>query len=870
MSNQSPISEDLITMFKFVSEEGKKYKSCTNCRKSKLKCDYNINSRDPICEKCKAKNLDCVFEQKFNERKAINNLNDRITKIDTMMNNLMQASEFQNQYFASNFEKLSNLITSRLSPIDVQYTNNINTNSDPKRRKMNPVEQPLVSQNSYQIISQRPQSQYQMGSESPPQQLLPHQQHHHQQQQQQPQQQHQQNFVPTRNGISFIPSLRNILNSNDDDSMPSTLKPQPPLTPQQSSTPSTSNLFTDRSGMSPSTSSNVVFNDIINSNGDLNLTKKSSMRNDYSDSNSEESYDVDSKDYLQIQIKSTDKAELIEFFVENLSRYLPVVIVEQISDFKSKVLKNSLLLSSVLTVSSIYLEKFSNLTETFKKVLEKNVKLLNQEDFNCVNNREDYLMDCLLNVIALLIGSCWLGTNFSFSLSILASDTFGRLLPPPKKGIVISEQLRPLFCSVGLGTYLIENRLRIIHDKPLRCLNTITDQFRKRRDAYLPFFINYSIGFNELNSNPLIFGRLGDATSSKTINSLNSNQLKSIAYVELTAIISNFQSSLSSSSRRSPERAKLDFESNLHWNSHLNGWLSEWIGKLTVHIKVSSWKPVLLYFHFAKFLLNINYLENFDKSNINSKENQDQKEKYLYILSISKTSALDILDMLFDNDIQRLIRVSPVFFPTAFITSGAFILKLIHISKIVDYDVDKTYLLNSVSFLIDILNEKISVRQTPVYEILKKLDKCYQNLKLSEKGKETDKELDEKVNKTAELTKPINPLDIPLFASTNLLRTLNGEDQYFTKSNSTFKSMLTEGPISVTTLDKVPAISNAVTLTTDAKESPNKDKDNLDKSQNLPGLQEKNAAVDIWEFDFQDKDFKFDAHTNKILEQFTD
>ncbi|GMG02450.1 unnamed protein product [[Candida] boidinii] len=864
-------------MFKFVSEEGKKYKSCTNCRKSKLKCDYDINSCDPICEKCKAKNLDCVFEQKFNERKAINNLSDRIIKIDDMINNLIQASESQNQYFASNFEKLSNLITSRISPVNIQQTNNYDTDSDSKRRKLNDTEQPSVSQNSYHMISQ---PHYQVGSESPQQQLLPpqiqqqQQQHYQEQQQKQQQQQQQQHFVPTRNGISFIPSLRNILNSNDDDFLPSALKPQLPFTPKQSSNSSTTNLLTDRSDTSPSTNSNVVFNDIINSNGDLNLAKKSSINNDYSDSNSENSYDVDSKDDLQIRISASDKAELIDFFIENLSRYLPVVIVEQISDFKSKVLKNSLLLSSVLTVSSIYLEKFSNLTETFKKVLEKNVKLLKQEDYKCIKNRETCLMDCLLNVIALLIGACWLGTNFSFSLSILASDTFGRLLPPPKKGIVISEQLRPLFCSVGLGTYLIENRLRIIHNKPLRTLNTITDQFRKRRDTYLPYFINYSIGFNELNSNPLIYERLGSASASKTVYNLNSNQLKSIAYVELTTIISNFQSSFSSSSRKSPERAKLDYESTIHWNSHLNGWLSEWIGKLTVHIKVSSWKPVLLYFHFAKFLLNINYLENFDSSTINNKENLDQKEKYLYILSISKTSALDILDMLFDDDIQRLIRVSPVFFPTAFITSGAFILKLIHISKFVDYDVDKTYLLNSVSFLIDILNEKISVRQTPVYEILRKLDKCYQKLKLSEEGKDTDKGVDQKV--TPDASKPINPLDIPVFASTNLLRTLDGEDQFFTKSNSTFKSMLTEGSESVATLDKaLPSTKLSEKLSTvspsaNSDELLNKDKYNLGKTKILPGPEEKNGSVDIWEFDFQDKDFKFDAHTNKILEQFTD
>ncbi|GMF61664.1 unnamed protein product [[Candida] boidinii] len=134
-----------------------------------------------------------------------------------MINNLIQASESQNQYFASNFEKLSNLITSRLSPVNIQQTNNYDTDSDSKRRKLNDSEQPSVSQNSYHMISQ---PQYQVGSESPQQQLLPpqiqHQQQQHyqeqqQQQKQQQQQQQQQHFVPTRNAMLFSMILSTVM-----------------------------------------------------------------------------------------------------------------------------------------------------------------------------------------------------------------------------------------------------------------------------------------------------------------------------------------------------------------------------------------------------------------------------------------------------------------------------------------------------------------------------------------------------------------------------------------------------------------------------------------------------------------------------------
>ncbi|GMF36944.1 unnamed protein product [[Candida] boidinii] len=88
--------------------------------------------------------------------------------------------------------------------------------------------------------------------------------------------------------------------------------------------------------------------------------------------------------------------------------------------------------------------------------------------------------------------------------------------------------------------------------------------------------------------------------------------------------------------------------------------------------------------------------------------------------------------------------------------------------------------------------------------------------------------------------------------------------------------MLTEGSESVATLDKaLPSTKLSEKLSTvspsaNSDELLNKDKYNLGKTKILPGPEEKNGSVDIWEFDFQDKDFKFDAHTNKILEQFTD
>lgn len=390
-------------------------------------------------------------------------------------------------------------------------------------------------------------------------------------------------------------------------------------------------------------------------------------------------------------INLSDLEECIQFFNLRLAHYLPVLIFNYMPLFNASLRHRSpILCASVLAVASLYHPQFQPRHTKFRReflILARHLDLSSLSgDLN--ESKIKFAVDVL---VALALAGAWLGGELGFQMSILASDVIAMVFPSVFRSAKASKRKEKM-CAMGLLTYIIEQRLRILHDRPA---DYVSDSLgESRRQKLYPYFVN------------------GLSSADKSKGECDISLLKITAHTELCAVMVGFQQEF-------VQRVigpRLGF-----WNSQLDRWLANWIGKLNLHLLPASWKPLLLTFHFAKLYLNQNSFRDI-KSARNVEVDLNNTERLEYV-RIAESAATDILErLLSDNDVYRLITYGPVFYPTMFVTAGALLLKVVAVAKTIHYEVNTVKIIKLVRTSLVALKSLISQEVVPCYETLKILE----------------------------------------------------------------------------------------------------------------------------------------------------
>ncbi|ANB15779.1 hypothetical protein AWJ20_3423 [Sugiyamaella lignohabitans] len=402
-------------------------------------------------------------------------------------------------------------------------------------------------------------------------------------------------------------------------------------------------------------------------------------------------------------INASEADECLMFFSTNISRYLPVLVLNYVVYFDSSVRQRSpLLFASVLAVASLYHPSYRNRHRVFRKEFETLAEKMDRPRIDLLDsnaNSQHDIQPLLDDILALIIAGAWIGGELGFRASLVASEMFGYLLPKDPQNYRFEDQTRSMLGAIGLVTYIIEKRLRIIHDRPSQLP---PDALSNRRDQYLPVFLS------------------GLSGNLKPLRSIDPSELKATANVELCTLMMMYQQELSH---------KVEAHVMTHWNTQLDKWLSEWMGKLTTHLKPSTWKPLMLTFHYAKLFLNLRIIQDTTPSVEENTTSADGTSAtnlleagFIHFVTLAEKAALDVLNMLvFDEDIQRMVRVGPVFYPTIFVTAGAFLLKLLCIGPIIRYHVNEDILVSMVAQATARLEESLASDILPCYVTVRNL-----------------------------------------------------------------------------------------------------------------------------------------------------
>lgn len=384
---------------------------------------------------------------------------------------------------------------------------------------------------------------------------------------------------------------------------------------------------------------------------------------------------------------------LIEHFDTKLARYLPILVFKYLPQFDITVKQRSpVLYHSILSVASLYHPDYQDRHVEFRTEFVRSADSLDYDKLAQASGGRD--LDVVVDVlVALSMAGAWLGGEIGFRMSTIATNLAGTVLPDELNRLDPQQDktLREKFGAIGLMTYIIEQRLRIIHARPVDPSQLVNN---KRRDYFLAQFLA-----------SMLPSRGGH-------HNMDVAELKITANVELCAIILMLQLDL---------QREIQQEVVVHWNNQLDKWLAEWMGRLTASLLPSSWKPVLLTFHFAKLFLNSQAGGLGHQSNSSGSFNMDPNSRLKYN-KMAETSAMDILGMLVrDHDTERLIGVGPVFYPTIFITAGALIVRLISLMRMGHYNFDQDQALKVLRGAYGVLTSKISSPVLPCYSSVQNL-----------------------------------------------------------------------------------------------------------------------------------------------------
>lgn len=390
-------------------------------------------------------------------------------------------------------------------------------------------------------------------------------------------------------------------------------------------------------------------------------------------------------------IPANDEQKCLAFFQDSLSRYLPIFIFDYIPRISHHMKDTSpLLYLAVISVSSLYLTDFEQYFGLLIDNLQACVlKLSPNKIFD--DQGVPYNFDkTLYDLLGCIITSAWLGNDLGAKCSLIASDLAGRLNPPILDKLNLSQQKRKAAFAFNLASYIIERRLQISYTSS-EYVN-IRNYMAKRRDYFLPHYLD------------AIFSSHSD-----------SKVYKLRANVELCTMIMIFHDNLSSTSNN------INDDKILEWSNKLNQWLAEWIGKLFTSLETSSAKPLLLTFHFTKMFLYIQALNaNIPKLEMNE------------IIYKGENTAIDIIDMLImDEDIRRLIKIGPVFYPTIFVTATALLLKIISISPKFGYRANEKLLISKAEEAHAILLRCITSPFLPSFVAIQSLKEGIEKAKIN-------------------------------------------------------------------------------------------------------------------------------------------
>lgn len=422
----------------------------------------------------------------------------------------------------------------------------------------------------------------------------------------------------------------------------------------------------------------------------------------------------------------------LDFFYNTLSKYLPIFIFDYIPKINRDIGNTSnLLLSSILSVTSLYMPEFRHHHEFLLSQFKVEAGNLSPSQIFDKNGRPFNLTQTLYDILGCIIAAAWVGDDVGARCCLIASDLAGRLNPQILEDLKISDTEKRAVFAFSLTTYIIERRLQISYTKS--DFNAMKNEMSANRDFFLPLYLN-KMFIEKDNSEPV------------------STEYKVNANVELCTLIMAFQTELG----KQDSLVSSDFI--LSWSSKLNMWLADWIGRLTTHLDPSSMKPTLLTFHFAKLFLYIQAINNI-------KRNKDN----LHILfSRSETAASDIIEMLLlDKDIRRLIKVGPVFYATIFVTAAALLLKIITIGPKFNYKFNDKHLIATSERAYNVLSECVPDYQFP----------CFQSIQSLGNGITKVKErMAQKMNVELQFdnVNPINSKYSPVLSSTNEMALTSG------------------------------------------------------------------------------------------------
>lgn len=382
-----------------------------------------------------------------------------------------------------------------------------------------------------------------------------------------------------------------------------------------------------------------------------------------------------------------DVKKILEFFNKNLSKYLPIFIFDYIPLISKDIIKVSKLLYwSILSVTSLYIDEFHSYHEALLAEFKKEVGSLSPSDIFDKDGLPYNLIQNIHDMLGCIIAAAWLGNDLGVRCCIIASDLAGRLNPQILERMDVEDKEKRAAFAFSLTSYIIERRLQISYTRA--DFIDMKNEMAANRDYFLPLYLNR------------MFTPDNEANPVSTEYKVNAN-------VELCAITMVFQTELGK------RQHDISNEEISHWSVKLNMWLADWIGRLTTHLDISSVKPLLLTFHFAKLFLYvqaINNIESCAKTDVNG------------IFTRSEGTALDIIEMLLlDRDIRRLITMGPIFYPTIFVTAAALLLKIVTIGPKYQYKVNEAHLTSTSEQAYKVLKKCVSYPMFPCHATIETL-----------------------------------------------------------------------------------------------------------------------------------------------------
>jgi Fungal Zn(2)-Cys(6) binuclear cluster domain len=408
-------------------------------------------------------------------------------------------------------------------------------------------------------------------------------------------------------------------------------------------------------------------------------------------------------------LESYQVKECVDYFVNNISKYLPVLIFDYMPEFQT--IESKLLVTAIVAVATLFHPKYREYHIVYVSEFTSVLSQLRTNSGLVTPSASLEAIDAILNdVLGLTIAGAWLGTELGFRAILLASNMIARVMPlfmgidsVGTMGPSVRLALELKLCAIGLVTYIIEQRLRIMHGRPVKHVS--------------------ALGFGTESQLNYLFSAMTRSQAGR---------VKAMANVDLCAVITNYQRELT---QTPPEKI---ISCLSYFNEQLERWLAEWFGQMTVHLRPSSWKPLFLTLLYAKLLLNLHAVDN-----ITRQERHDTRIDPF--VTAAEISAIDILDMVvYNDDMPRLISYGPVFYPTIFVTAGASLLKLIwlkHEGKPIVLNHSVESLLNLVKLAHSRLSVSIYLATMPCYESVHNLGQRLQRVTDTLRASSNSKEL---------------------------------------------------------------------------------------------------------------------------------